>query len=242
MNRRTQSNAFTLIELLVVIAIILLLAALLLPALKSARAKAKSVGCISNLRQVGYAAVLYADDNQGLVIYGYNCAPYNDYFVNAGYLKTRAAYLCPTLAPFPNDPTMYNNHWCAYGMRSPWSTDAYQPGWQELCLWVFPGCACSTCQYTFTIYKNIAAYRLSPPDYLMFADSMFGLDMVAPYTRNQASGFRTFFATQYAVYPAHAGRFNAWFADGHVETCNGQRMRSSDIWYGYDENFNVVSF
>ena len=62
-SRRVKQSCFTLIELLVVIAIIAILAAMLLPALKSARDRAKTSSCMSNLKQITQANLGYVGDN-----------------------------------------------------------------------------------------------------------------------------------------------------------------------------------
>lgn len=78
MRGRRTDRAFTLVELLVVVGIIAILASLLLSTLAAAKEKAKRANCISNLRQVGVAIRLYADENKGRIPYGPTAPPFSN--------------------------------------------------------------------------------------------------------------------------------------------------------------------
>ena len=116
-----SQKAFTLIELLVVVAIVAVLSALLLPALQQAREQGKQAGCMSNLRQIGLAFVMYLQDNSDVFPGGYD-----SWFTKiTAYCETPGLFRCPDLH-YPTEWTFYSNDRLAYGLNAPLLADFFQ--------------------------------------------------------------------------------------------------------------------
>jgi len=180
---------FTLVELLVVIGVIALLISFLLPSLSRARADAQRTACASNLRQIGIAAQMYAQENNNCFPPAWISAACRWMDLIGRYIsKGSQVYQCPSdprRIPDTYDPTII----LSYGINS------FNFSGNRWCFW----------------YGVVTTDVHRSSETILFADCTPGVYW--------CGGGNTFSSPVYSVGYRHVNSsFNAVFCDGHAET------------------------
>jgi prepilin-type N-terminal cleavage/methylation domain-containing protein/prepilin-type processing-associated H-X9-DG protein len=222
-------GGFTLIELLVVIAIIAVLAAILLPALSRAKAKALQAGCISNERQTGVALQLWLDEHDNWLPPGPNTM-FGLYFgQRPGNLlsSNETYYLLYYIAPYLSqpDPSLASNLVTVF--ICPASARYYpqiDPGSRPFYGLFFPPFAALT-NITFAPFGYPPGYSASPiqpPHKVTEIDSLVSLSEVwSLVDLDQVGSPDAGWADKTPLTPIHGGKRNYLFFDGHAATGTG---------------------
>jgi prepilin-type N-terminal cleavage/methylation domain-containing protein/prepilin-type processing-associated H-X9-DG protein len=240
MSLTSKKKAFTLIELLVVIAIISILAAILFPVFARARENARKAVCMSNLKQIGLAAMMYVQDYDETYPMAYNYPNGGFWFqLFAPYIKNTQVFVCPSAGPVTiTNPGSGGYGWNISGTHLG-STGNGFGGYPSTIGLGFIGTPTGSWLKLASVDEPSQTIMVTDPTSSGYSgDGRYAIGYLSEQFTPVLHGGQGYSATPVTV-TDFSGGGNYLFADGHVKFLQASQAYCNSLW-NVDKNVSAM--